>query len=225
MDSELKHDGIEADAVENTLPEESTEKKYVVRHNKQDVELTLAQLIENAEKGLDYDRIRPSHDFIKELAAKNGESDISRFIAKMKNGQNGAANASLGPLPEQNVACDEKEMEAILREYPEFVEDGTFKLPDDVLALQRGGMSIIEACRAADLKRTKTLCAKLSARLDAICANTENRAASIGSLSGGKAVEKDFFTSQEWDRLPRREKEKFIKNGKIYEFMKKWSGK
>lgn len=214
-----------ADELKPQVSGGENEKKYIVRHNKENVELSLQELIENAEKGLDYDRIRPSHDFVKELAAMEGESDIPRFIAKMKHRVSGAANAAQDPQPERDGAPNPSEMEAIEREYPEYVKNGALELPEDAAALVKSGVSPIEACRAADLKRTKELCAKLAARLDAILANSENKAASIGSLSGGAAPEKDFFTPQEWDRLPRREKEKFIKNGKIYEFMKKWSGK
>ncbi|HEX2938357.1 MAG TPA: hypothetical protein VHO66_05495 [Ruminiclostridium sp.] len=207
------------------LPNDGEQKKYIVRHNKENVELTLPELIENAEKGLDYDRIRPSHDFIKELAAKGGESDVSHFIAKMKNGQDGTADSVTCPQLERGDTEIQNEKEGIASEYPEYVKDGKIELPDDVLSLKANGMNTLDACRTADLKRTKELCAKLSDELKAMTANRENIAASIGSLIGGQAPEKEYFTSQEWDRLPRRDKEKFIRSGKIYEFMKKWSGK
>lgn len=206
--------------------QQTSEKKYTVRHNKTDVQLTLDELIKNAEKGLDYDRIRPSHDFVKLLASKYGESDVSRFIAKMKNELEGETPAA-GSQPERGAADDKEkqESEMIAREYPEYIKDGTVQLPPDVLKLHQSGMSRIEACRLYDLKRTKELCERLSAKLEALEANRANASASIGSLSGGDVPEKDFYTSQEWDRLPQKQKEKFIKNGKIYEFMKKWGGR
>lgn len=194
------------------------------------MQLTLDELIKSAEKGLDYDRIRPSHDFVKELAAKDGESDIPRFIAKLKNGSNGDTPAA-GPQPQREIAddkydkYDKYESEMVAKEYPQYVKNGAVELPPEALMLRGSGMSVIDACRAADLKQTKELCAKLSARLDALAANRTNASAAIGSLSGGDTAGKDYYTSQEWDRLPQNQKEKFIKNGKIYEFMKKWSGK
>lgn len=201
------------------------DKKYVVRHNKEDVELTLPELIENAQKGLDYDRIRPSHDLIKKLAAKSGEGDVSRFIAKMENESGGFAKTAPDSQPCDGAAEKNDETEMVAREYPEFVRNGEIVLPEDAEKLKDSGMSIIDACRAADLKRTKNLCGELSARLDALSANAENNAASIGSLSAGESGGKNYFTSREWDRLPKKEKDKFIRSGKIYEFMKKWSGK
>lgn len=201
------------------------EKKYVVRHNKADVQLTLDELLHSAEKGLDYDRIRPSHDYVKVLAAKDGENDVSRFITKMKDGQNGDTPAAIVPQPQRDIANDEYKMEVISKEYPEYIKNGIVELPPEVLLLHENGMDMLDACRIADLKRTKELCAKLSAKLDAQAANRANASASIGRLSGGETPEKDYYSSQEWDRLPQKDKEKFIRSGKIYEFMKKWSGK
>lgn len=201
-----------------------TEKKYTVKHNKTDVQLTFDELIKNAEKGLDYDRIRPSHDFVKSLAAKYGESDVSRFITKMKDESSGDTPAACSQS-QRGFADETKESEMIAKEYPEYIKGGAVELPTDVLSLHQSGMSMIDACRLSDLKRTKEQCARLSAKLNALAANRANAALSIGSLSGGENPEKDFYTSQEWDRLPQNQKEKFIKNGKIYEFMKKWSGK
>ncbi|MDR3644669.1 MAG: hypothetical protein P4M02_06310, partial [Clostridia bacterium] len=56
------------------------EKTYRVKHNKQARALTLEELLTAAEKGLDYDRIRPSYDYVKQLAARSGENDIARYL-------------------------------------------------------------------------------------------------------------------------------------------------
>jgi hypothetical protein len=201
------------------------EKKFIVKHNKGEVALTLDELLKNAEKGLDYDRIRPSHEFVKSLAAKDGETDVTRFISKkggLESGNTNAAEPTAKP-DEQNMMKDE--MEVIKKEYPEYFKDGGFSLPQDVMELQKNGFGLLDACRYTDLKHTKELCAKLSAKLETQDANRANAQISIGSLSGGQAVERDYYTSEEWDRLPQKAKDKFIRNGKIYEFMKKWSGK
>lgn len=205
--------------------QDTGEKKYIVRHNKSNVQLSLDELIRNAEKGLDYDRIRPSHDFVKELAEKSGESDVSSFITKMKNGKDGNTPADNALQQRRDIADSGDEKEMIEKEYPEYIKDGQLNLPEDALLLHEGGLDTLNACRFADLKRTKELCARLSAQLEVQKANAANAAASIGSLSGGDAPEKGFYTSQEWDKLPQKSKEKLIRSGKIYEFMKKWSGK
>ena len=67
--------------------------------------------------------------------------------------------------------------------------------------------------------------AELQAKYDAETANRANAQAALGSVSGGDAVERDYYTSQEWDRLPEHLRRKFIKNGRIFDFMKKWSEK
>lgn len=201
------------------------EKKFIVKHNKSDVAMTLDELLKNAEKGLDYDRIRPSHEFVKSLAAKDGESDVTRFITKKSSTQIGNTHAEIpADKPDEKIVLKE-ETEVIKKEYPEYFKDGGFSLPQDVMELHDNGLGMLEACRAADLRRSKELNEKLSAKLLAQDANHTNAQVSIGSLAGGQAPERDYYTSQEWDRLPKNIKDKMIRNGKIYEFMKKWSGK
>lgn len=181
------------------------------------------ELIAAAEKGLDYDRIRPSHDFVKELAAKSGESDVSRYIERVKAKEKPAAeqyDSESAPFSDNRFG----ELEALLREYPEALKDGKLELPEEVKTLEKSGRPILEAYRVYDLKRTKAQCAELASLLEAERTNRSNDIAAVGSLSGGDAVEKDFYTSGEWDRLPEKTKEKLIRNGKIYQFMKKWSG-
>jgi hypothetical protein len=208
------------------IPTEKTEgeeKLYTVRHNKEDVKLTLDELLKNAGKGLDYDRIRPSHDFLKSLAQKNGDGDVSHFITKMKN-EFDTATAETSTTKE-NTAENSRETEMIKKEYPQCFQNGEITLPDEVKTLCEQGMNVVEAFHAADLKKTREQNAKLEAMLAAKNANAENAAVSIGSLSFTDAPEKSFYSSDEWDKLPSKQKEKFIKNGKIFEFMKKWSVK
>ncbi len=135
-----------------------SEKKFIVKHNKGEVTLTLDELLKNAEKGLDYDRIRPSHEFVKSLAAKDGETDVTRFISK-KSGSlsdNTLATEPTVKPDEQNMVKDE--MEVIKKEYPEYFKDGGFSLPQDVMEMQKNGLGLLDACRIADLKRSKELC-------------------------------------------------------------------
>jgi hypothetical protein len=110
-------------------------------------------------------------------------------------------------------------------EYPEALQGGAAVLPPEVMKLKAGGMSLVDAYRLYDLRRTKQEYVALKAQYDAELANKANAADAVGSVAGGQAYEKDYYTSQEWDKLPQNLKEKFIKNGRIFEFMKKWSGK
>jgi hypothetical protein len=88
------------------------EKKFIVKHNKNDVAMTLDELLKNAEKGLDYDRIRPSHEFVKSLAAKDGETDVTRFITKKSSTQIGNTPAEMpaDKSDEKNVLKEETEV-------------------------------------------------------------------------------------------------------------------
>jgi hypothetical protein len=83
-----------------------------------------------------------------------------------------------------------------------------------------------EADRRAQLNELAELKEKyalLSARYEAEMANRGNAAASTGSVESGRAARSDSCTPDEWDALPDGEKEKFIRSGKVFDFMKKWS--
>jgi hypothetical protein len=211
---------------DDTAPGVQDDKKYIVKHNKQTVELSIEELLNAAEKGLDYDRIRPSHDYVKQLATQSGETDVSRYLnkavdSKVDGANNGETSAS--DCKVQSLDSQFRDMQQLLAEYPEVLKDGNFTLPDEVAAMTKNGMNALEAFRVYDLTRTKAQRDELNARLEAELANRSNAQATMGSLQGGDAVEKDYYSSKEWDRLPQKAKEKYIKNGKIYEFMRKWS--
>jgi hypothetical protein len=124
---------------------------------------------------------------------------------------------------EVSTAENNDEMAALSQEYPEILQSGKAVLPPEVTELTSGGMKLLDAYRLYDLKRVKRQYAELQTKYDAELESRANAAASVGSVKGGQAYEKDYYTSQEWDKLPQNLKEKFIKNGKIFEFMKKWS--
>lgn len=79
--------------------------------------------------------------------------------------------------------------------------------------------------RPDELESLRRRYEELQAKYDAEVANRANTQASLGSVSGGEAVERDYYSSQEWDRLPAHLRRKFIQNGRIFDFMKKWSEK
>lgn len=95
-DEEEAEDYDEADQPE---AEESTQKQgeaqtgdtqlFKVKHLGQEIELTMEQMIENAQKGLDYDRIRQDRDTLKssrklqlldDLARDSGYDDVDAFV-------------------------------------------------------------------------------------------------------------------------------------------------
>ena len=97
-ETEESEDDDEADQPES---EESTQEQgeaqektedtqlFKVKHLGQEIELTMEQMIENAQKGLDYDRIREDRDTLKgskklqlldDLAKDSGYEDVDAFV-------------------------------------------------------------------------------------------------------------------------------------------------
>lgn len=97
-EAEESEDDDEADQPES---EESTQEQgeaqektedtqlFKVKHLGQEIELTMEQMIENAQKGLDYDRIRQDRDTLKssrkmqlleDLARDSGYDDVDAFV-------------------------------------------------------------------------------------------------------------------------------------------------
>lgn len=124
---------------------------------------------------------------------------------------------------EPETPAPDPQAEAAACEYPAYFGEGA-ALPEEVTALQTQGMGLLEALRLYDLKQTKETVKSLKAELEAERVNHRNAAASTGSAASGEAFEKDYFTPQEWDNLPKPLREKMIRSGKIFEFMKKWNG-
>ena len=213
-----------AGAAENRAEGTEPQRTFTVRHNKEERELTLDELLAAAEKGLDYDRIRPSHDFVKQLAAEAGESDVSRYIESVEQKKKTGGEADFSRSTESSGSRP-GEFAQLLAEYPEALKNGKIELPKEAETLVKDGMSLLDACRLNDLNRTKAKCRELEDLLEAEKTNRSNAFAAVGSLTGGDAVEKDFYTSREWDELPAKTKENLVKSGKIYKFMRKWSGK
>lgn len=96
-DEEESEDYDEADqpeAEESTQEQGEAQEKedtqlFKVKHLGQEIELTMEQMIENAQKGLDYDRIRQDRDTLKssrklqlleDLAKDSGYDDVDAFV-------------------------------------------------------------------------------------------------------------------------------------------------
>jgi len=86
-------DQLEAEESTQEQGEAQTEKEetqsFKVKHLGQEIELTMEQMIENAQKGLDYDRIRQDRDSLKgskklqlldALAKDSGYDDVDSFV-------------------------------------------------------------------------------------------------------------------------------------------------
>lgn len=131
-----------------------------------------------------------------------------------------AAPAPVQPKPDTPAAETDARLAA---EYPEAAEKGQAGLPEDIAQMcDTEGLSLREAYRLADLRRTKARCGELAERCRAAEENRRNARNSTGSLSGGEAVERDCCGPEEWDRLPQALRRKFIRNGRVFEFMKQW---
>lgn len=130
--------------------------------------------------------------------------------------ENGAARPEAEPHAR-------KDMEELAREYPQTVRDGKLALPEKAEELVKSGMEPLEAMRLCELEQLRSDYGELRQKYDAELENKRNAAASTGSVSGGRAAEKDYYSSEEWDGLSEKTKEKFIKSGKVFDFMKKWS--
>lgn len=60
---------------------------FKLKHNGRTVEMTQPEVIEAAQKGMDYDRIRPGYDAIKELAERHGQNDVGAFVQQLRDNQ------------------------------------------------------------------------------------------------------------------------------------------
>ena len=98
-DEEEAEESEDYDEADQPEAEESTQEQgeaqtedtqlFKVKHLGQEIELTMEQMIENAQKGLDYDRIRQDRDTLKssrklqlleDLARDSGYDDVDAFV-------------------------------------------------------------------------------------------------------------------------------------------------
>jgi len=80
LDNQIQSETTETPAVtEVTTP--AAEELFEVKHNKEVKKVTKDELLSLAQKGMDYDRIRPAHEYVKQLA---GGTDVKEFLEKAK---------------------------------------------------------------------------------------------------------------------------------------------
>lgn len=208
-----------------------TAERYPVRHNKETVALTLGELREAASKGLDYDRIRPSHDFVKTLAQRSGIPDVSRYIGtvqeELARDDAGTTPDGSGSLPDGPASREQEQLAvwtAIAEEFPDAVRGGRLNFPEGALRLLHDGTAPnpLEALRLNERAELKARLGAYEAGVAADKANLDGAAASAGDVAGGSAREKDFYTTDEWDRQPDDFKRRHILNGDFFKWAKKW---
>ncbi len=207
-----------------------------VKHNHSVLPLTKEDAILYAQKGIDYDRIRASHDLIAALSCEEGISpeewrkNLIRQRAEQKKGLEGGSSEEgavavrqaeqekrLAQLEEEIAIRREQEKQmaeiaAFQKKYPEVPLD---ELPESVLTEVKAGVPLKYAY--ADYAY-----AVAQKKLAAYEANSLNATAATGSLSGSAEVQKDFYTKDEFYRLPEGRKNQLIDSGRIYDFMSKW---
>lgn len=65
--------------------------------------------------------------------------------------------------------------------------------------------------------------AELKAKQSAVDSNLAGAAAAVGSLASSPAQDKDFYTSEEWDKLPKDARQRLLKDPtKLKSMMAKW---
>lgn len=209
--------GTEAAVGEDTDSGDPAEQpaKIKVRHLGQDVELTMSELIANAQKGLDYDHVRQERDSLRQspevalidrLAKQAGMSraDYIQAVEQRTRDQQIAAEVKRG-VPEdvarrlQALEADRREREeqdrvrqikqARNQDLMEFVKayPDVQEFPPEVLDDISKGQKPLAAYQAYENRQLK-------AKLAALEKNNDNRKKTAGSLKGsGTPEEADAF--------------------------------
>ena len=219
------------------LDEKSDDLPFIsIKHNHEVKPLTKEEAILYAQKGIDYDRIRASHDFIAELSQEEGISPEQwrNNLLKLRDEQkNRALENQAEPetvafrqtLQEKRLVELEKEISSRREQEKQIAEAYEFQvkypevniddLPDSVLLEVNSGIPL----KYAYAEYAFSVAQK---KLDALYANRLNANAATGSLSGAAEVQKDFYTKDEFYKLPESRKNQLIDSGRIYDFMSKW---
>lgn len=217
-DDESEQDG--ADATENTNEgatednadglsnddnaENGDEQKYQVKYNGEFQELPLSELIKNAQKGMNYDKVLSERDSLKaskhfsiidKLARQNGLSvdeylnAIEQNLEKTEIENTTPENVpfdvkqKLYQLERENQQLKEKEAQSNAemqqrQEYLNFVKvyPNVSEIPQEVVRDVAGGMSLMSAYMKYENAQLKT-------QLSTIQTNQNNKKKALGSLS------------------------------------------
>jgi hypothetical protein len=232
---------IMQETVTESIPN-SNEPFLTIKHNHEEKPLTKDEAIAFAQKGIDYDDKKASHQEFLELAQLNGFSDIkeySKFVreqAQQKQVEQYESQGYSSEVAAEQVKRDErlavlerenaesKTLKATNEKYEsdfatfqkEYPNVDISKLPNDVLKeVNDTGVPLIYVYA----KYINKIVAQKTAA-DAI--NLSNSNVSMGSMTTESTVEKDFYTSKEWDNLSSESKDRLIKSGQADKMMAKW---
>lgn len=205
---------------EETIPEagkESAPAMVKVKHLGREVELSMEQLIANAQKGLDYDHIRQERDNLRQapeialldrlareagmsradyVAAVNRRQQEQQIASEVQRGVPEEAARRLHALEEaERKRAEEETARAAQRarnqDLLEFVQEypDVREFPPEVLEAISKGQKPLAAYQAYENRQLKT-------KLAAMQKNQENRQKSAGSMKGsGTPEEADAFSS------------------------------
>lgn len=224
--------GLSQEVTTTPQVEPTAAETFEIKYNGEAKKLTKDELIAAAQKGLDYDRIRPEHDFIKELAEKSGIKDVSAYIESAR-----AASQKAEFAPDEKTQL-EKERDAKVQELvdkgqdPELALDFANRQMNDkgsaILAqkqqqiMHEGAAKAKEEALNAKVSDLEKKLAEFTASSTAKTANTANAAQSIGAVASVPAQDKDFYTHDEFVKLPQSKQDELTDNGKLFGMMPKW---
>lgn len=169
----------------------------------------------------------------KELLEEGNSESAAKRLAKLDaDAKRNEIISAKRSQAEQTQQKQQGQLDAIIRENPEYLKDGKIAMPDEV----KEAISDIMASGLADniysahkiymsdkaVKDSKKEIDELKATVEALKGNSANSAATTGGLATGPAVDQEFYTSEEYDRLPQEMKNKLIRSGKIDAIMAKW---
>ena len=192
---------FEASDSENTNPE-NEEKKYTVKYNGEEKKLSLSELITNAQKGMNYDKVLTERDRLRNskelgtidrLAKRNGMSR-NQFMESLERQEQDKVyreQLAMGATPEQAEmrAADIKERmeqdrkEALKQDYIELVRafPDIKELPKEVVNAIAGGESPKSAYMAYENRQLKQ---KIAAMENNLKARSKYAGSMLGNADG-----------------------------------------
>jgi hypothetical protein len=124
------------------------------------------------------------------------------------------------------------QFDQLIRDNPEYYKDGKISIPDEVhdalvnIMAANEGMNVTAAHKiyASDkaIKDNRKEMDELKATVAVLTGNKTNSEATTGSVGSGPALDQEFYTSEEYDKLPQEARDKLIRSGKIDKIMSKW---
>lgn len=180
------------------------ESEYAAKQSKSNLEATKSSLVQR------YTAMGYAPEDAEDLA--NGILAGKEYFAEKERKQADAEQ-------QEKIA---KEAKRLVKMFPETYDGEKLTFPEEVKADIAEGSSPIEAMQAYKMRELSKELDRMKKKETAGQTNAANAASSTGSMAGAPAADKDFYTSAEWDKLPFDKKQQFIKNGKVFQWQRKW---